>query len=118
MVSETFAKDARLTRSAEYTNVLQERCRVSGEHLQFYARPNPGSTPRLGIIISKKIAARAVDRNYVKRVVRELFRRSSEQFSGLDVVVRARKPLPRGSYFAIRQEFSALAAGLDKCRAR
>lgn len=48
---------------------------------------------RLGVIVAKKIAKRAVDRNRIKRWVRECFRLSQDSLSGLDIVVLAKNGL-------------------------
>jgi ribonuclease P protein component len=45
---------------------------------------------RLGLAISKKQIRRAVDRNRLKRHIRESFRRHRKQLMGLDLVVMAR----------------------------
>ena len=45
---------------------------------------------RLGLAISKKQARRAVDRNRLKRLIRETFRDQREQFDDTDLVVMAR----------------------------
>jgi len=54
-----------------------------------------GAKPDLGIAVAKKLAKRAVDRNQLKRMIRELVR--SAQASGLrsDVVVKLKKPIGR-----------------------
>lgn len=46
---------------------------------------------RLGIIASKRIAPRAVDRNRAKRLVREAFRSLRHGLGGRDVVVQLRR---------------------------
>ena len=45
---------------------------------------------RLGLAIAKKHVKLAVDRNRIKRVIRESFRHHRQQISGLDLVVLAR----------------------------
>jgi len=44
-------------------------------------------TARLGLAVAKKHVRRAVDRNRIKRVVRESFRRQQHRLKGLDLVV-------------------------------
>lgn len=48
------------------------------------------SSPRLGIIIARKHVRRAVDRNRIKRLVRESFRHRQDRIPSLDVIVLAR----------------------------
>lgn len=52
--------------------------------------PNQLPHARLGIIIGKKYLRRAVDRNRVRRVIRESFRQSKEKLKGLDIIVMIR----------------------------
>lgn len=47
---------------------------------------------RLGLIVPKRILQRAVDRNRVKRVLREWFRHSRERLAGRDCVIRLLTP--------------------------
>ncbi len=55
------------------------------------ARSNAMSEPRLGLAIAKKHVVLAVQRNRIRRVVRESFRHQRELLSGLDLVVLVRK---------------------------
>ncbi len=65
----------------------------SGGGVTVRAIRNGSSLPRLGLIISKKSIRRAVDRNRVKRLVREGFRLCQTRLSGLDVVIMSRAGL-------------------------
>lgn len=51
------------------------------------ARPSQGDGPRLGLVISKRCARSAVQRNRLKRLIRESFRHSQVRLAGLDIVV-------------------------------
>lgn len=57
------------------------------------SRRNGGDVPRLGLIISKKSIKRAVDRNRIKRTIRESFRLCQSRLNGLDVVIMSRAGL-------------------------
>jgi ribonuclease P protein component len=44
--------------------------------------------PRLGMLVSRKHAAAAVERNRLKRCIREAFRLEQEKLGAIDVLVR------------------------------
>jgi ribonuclease P protein component len=54
------------------------------------ARPNGLEHARLGLAVGVKAAGNAVNRNRIKRLVRESFRSRQLALSGLDLVVNAR----------------------------
>ena len=60
-------------------------------HFVLYARNNQLSHARLGIVAAKRFAPRAVTRNTIKRVTRELFRHSA--LPAIDYIVRLSKPV-------------------------
>jgi ribonuclease P protein component len=55
------------------------------------ARPNAEGYARLGLAIAKKCARRAVDRNRLKRLVRESFRKQRLSLPRADLVVMCRR---------------------------
>jgi len=57
------------------------------------AAANGGTMPRLGLAIAKRRLGRAVDRNRVKRIVRESFRHHAAELPAVDIVVLARSGL-------------------------
>ena len=57
------------------------------------ARPSGRALARLGLAIPRKQIRRAVERNRVKRLIRESFRRHQDVLRGLDVVVIGRSEL-------------------------
>jgi ribonuclease P protein component len=51
-------------------------------------RPNALGCARLGLIIPRRVVRRAVDRNRLRRVLREWFRLNQQQLGGRDILVR------------------------------
>jgi ribonuclease P protein component len=87
-----FPRAARLVRAADYRLVFAGPLRVKGRFFVVIARPNGAQPARLGLAISRKQASRAVDRNRLKRIVRESFREHKQTLAGHDCVVLCRNP--------------------------
>ena len=60
-------------------------------HFVLYARNNDLPLARLGVVAAKRMAPRAVTRNTIKRVTRELFRQAA--LPRVDCIVRLSKPV-------------------------
>lgn len=63
---------------------------------------------RLGLAISKKGARRAVDRNRLKRLVRETFRHRKQELEGLQLVAIARSSAISADNLALRHSLDRL----------
>jgi ribonuclease P protein component len=85
-----FPKPRRLLSKSDYGFVFAAPIRASDTYLTVLARANGTDAARLGLAISRKALRRAVDRNRVKRLVREAFRLRQPPLRGLDIVVMAR----------------------------
>jgi len=85
-----FNKHVRLLKPAEYSRVFRKPIRSNDRLFTILAVKNGMSHARLGLAISKKNARRAVDRNRIKRLVRESFRLNLNKLAALDLVVMAR----------------------------
>ena len=67
--------------------MFQNARRSSDRNFTVLFLANDCTHARLGTAIAKKVLKRAVDRNLVKRVVRESFRLRQRELAGLDIVV-------------------------------
>ena len=79
----------RLLRPTEFEQVFANGKRFRSTVFTLVASTNELQHPRLGLAISRKAAARAVDRNRLKRVVRESFRYNASTMKSFDIVVHA-----------------------------
>jgi ribonuclease P protein component len=82
-----FQSYKRLKRPEEFKQVFSSKRRSADKSFLFLARNNGDSYARLGLAIPKKHIHNAVDRNRLKRVIREGFRLKQKQLEGNDVVV-------------------------------
>lgn len=60
------------------------------------------------MVVAKKVAKRSVDRNYMRRVLREFFRKQQSDIAALDLVVRVQKSFRKHDVESIEQEFDEL----------
>ena len=88
-----FSKQRRLLTSSDFDQVFKRVAVKAGTgELFLLASPSLSEhAPRLGFIIARKEVKRAVDRNRIKRIVREEFRTLGETYPDLDIIVMARR---------------------------
>ena len=87
--SEDFARCRRIVKTDEFSSVFRLRPVQRTSHFVLYARPNALPNARLGVVAAKRLAPRAVTRNTIKRLTREIFRASN--LKQMDCIVRLSK---------------------------
>ena len=101
-------KQAKLVKTDDFSSVFNLRKRIANKHLVMRYRPNALNRPRLGLIVAKKTAKLAVQRNYMRRVLRELFRLNQHHLPAVDVVIQVQKTFEKPDFMQIKQEFEYL----------
>ena len=91
MADRARRKRRRLSRSGEFERVYREGRSHASRHLVVYAFPRTDdeSEPRLGISVGRKLGG-AVERNRIKRQLREAFWAAGDLAPGHDFVIVAR----------------------------
>ena len=78
-------KTMRLTDPKDFKKCFQSGKRAKNKVFSLYYVKNGNLTGRLGVNIAKSKVKKAVDRNKIKRVAREIFRKG--RFDGMDFVL-------------------------------
>jgi ribonuclease P protein component len=86
-----FPRNRRLLKPDDFSRVFNQGRRSSDRFFLVLGMLNQAGDTRLGMAVSKKNCRRAVDRNRIKRMIRESFRHHLESLAGLDLVVVARQ---------------------------
>jgi len=87
-----FSKNSRLLTAADFKAVFSNaQFRISCRHFLVLAICSDRLNPKVGLVIAKKHVSLAVQRNRIKRLIRDSFRLHRELLSNLELVVLARK---------------------------
>jgi ribonuclease P protein component len=110
---EGYGRHQRIVKTDDFSSVFRLRPMQRTENFVLYLRPNVLGHARLGVVVAKRLAPRAVTRNAIKRMVREVFRKSPP--GSFDCIVRlAQSPLRRESTSAPRSLRVVLGAELRR----
>ena len=89
MRGQSFRKPERLRGGAEFAQILKNSQSVREQGVALYFRGTERPRSRVGIVVSKKVLSKATDRNRVKRLVREFYRKHKGDLKKKsDLVVR------------------------------
>ena len=117
MDSKTLSKKQRLIQASLFGEAFVQKRNFVGRFMVLWLRTGQDAALRLGVVTSKKVSNRAVDRNLVRRRLREIFRHHRAELSGpVDLVIIGRHNLLAAPYAEVEREFLRLAekAGLLK----
>ena len=106
-MNQSFSKTERLLKTDEFSSVFALRRSRHGRYLQVLLG-EAQEHPRLGLVVAKKVAKRAHERNYMKRVLREWFRLHKHGLPAQDIVVRAKMKFEQEDFQAVWQELQRL----------
>jgi ribonuclease P protein component len=103
-MTERLRPSDRIKQRRDFRRVQGSGVRVHTRHFLLTLGVSPHPAGRVGITVTRRVG-NAVERNRVKRVVREVYRRERDWFpAGVDVVFIAKRGAPTVDYATLREE--------------
>jgi ribonuclease P protein component len=109
----SFPRQAKIVKTDDFSSVFNLRKRIANKHLVMRYQPSEQNRVRLGLIVSKKTAKLAAQRNYMRRVMRELFRLNQQHLPKIDLVIQIQKAFDQTNFAEIKSEFELLMKKLE-----
>ena len=106
--AEGFSRRHRFSAHGSFGAALRSPRKLRGNTVVLNVVEGRGDSTRLGIALTRRLVPLAVDRNCLKRLVRDEFRHHEVKNRGLDCVVALRKPFDGSLAPALRLELRHL----------
>ena len=113
---QTLPRASRVRQRPTFERAYDSGARLQGRFMMLFVVPNGQSHARFGVAASKKVGA-AVQRNRLKRLAREVFRRNKIA-AGLDIVVVPRREMLDASFASLEADYRTLLDRRDRAPAR
>jgi ribonuclease P protein component len=107
MVTYEFTRESRLLTPGQFQTVFSKPIRFGSSHITVLVIPNNNSN-RLGLAIAKKRVKLAVQRNRIKRQIRESFRLNQHKLPNIDLVIMVKSGTDKLDNQQIRQQLEKI----------
>jgi ribonuclease P protein component len=102
-----FTKAVRLRQRQDFLRAQAQGKRLHTRHFGVTLAPMAEGHPRLGLVVTRRLG-KAVQRNRVKRLLREFFRRHQTGLPAFDLVIMGKKGAQALSYHQVEEELGRL----------
>jgi ribonuclease P protein component len=109
----SFKKQQRLLKKIDYDCVFEQAKKIVTQEFVILYRKNKIGHTRLGLALSKKMIAKAHERNRIKRLIRESFRQ--EKLPAIDVIFLARSGVAKQLNTGINKTLNKTWEKLNSC---
>ena len=108
MDRQTFRKEERICRKADFQRISREGAKYRTPYFRVSIRPNDLPHRRLGITVGK-IVGSAVQRNRLRRLIREFYRQNKGLMPGSsDLVITAKEGAASLNFWQVFEELKGL----------
>jgi ribonuclease P protein component len=103
-----FNRESRLLTPGHFKQVFDNPIRYGSSHFTILVTSNPDSKNRLGMAIAKKRVKLAVQRNRMKRLTRESFRKNQHKLPAVDLVVMVKSGIDKLDNTEVTQQLEKI----------
>ena len=103
-----FNRESRLLTPGHFKQVFDNPIRYGSSHFTILVTSNLDSKNRLGMAIAKKRVKLAVQRNRMKRLTRESFRKNQHKLPAVDLVVMVKSGIDQLDNAVITQQLEKI----------
>lgn len=105
-----------LNKTDDFSSVFSFKKRFSSFFFVVHYKPNQHTQLRIGFVVAKRVAKLAVDRNYMRRVIREYCRHlpATRLALAVDVIIQVQKKFENKDYVLVKQELNLLFEKIEK----
>lgn len=116
--AEGYSRRHRFSERGSFGPVLRAARKIRGSSMVIHAMPARAGASRLGIALTRRLVPSSVHRSFVKRILREAFRRHALKHDGIDCVVALRQRFDAAAADSFREEAGRLFDELHGAGAR
>jgi len=102
-MSSRLTRDQKIRLKIEFDQAFKLGKCLYGRNFLAYYRDNELAHARIGVIASKRSVRLAVDRNRIRRIVKEQFRVNQSKLTNVDIVVIAKKGIGQSINIELRR---------------
>ncbi|TAH45228.1 MAG: ribonuclease P protein component [Gammaproteobacteria bacterium] len=113
----TLPRTARLLKPGDFAALRNSSRRLHARHFIAEFAPNNRAGCRLGQAVSRRVSKRAVDRNRIKRLVRDSYRQIRLQLPAIDILLIARTSAVQAPAPILREDLTLLWTKLAALKA-
>ena len=101
-----------MTGTGAFDALFKAGRRRDGDYVQLVAAPASNRPGRVGLVVPKKALPLAVDRNRVRRMLRDVLRAARPAILDYDVILRLKRGCPRTEFRRVAEEAARLMGAL------